>query len=248
MSQIKFDKIYVLAINHSEEKYNDISQRLSELDIPYNTPYEILLGHNGWVDELPNGFSAYKNWAIDTENTNWKFDVTPGEIGCAISHYNSWKTLITDDVERALILEEDFKSEIPLTELSEPPKDYDIAYLGRWAIDYDSDIKLNEQWYIPSFSYNAQSYILTRTGANKILSYNFQSNLIPPDEFLTTTWCYHPRPDINNLWPSKQINAVATKDDYISQTSDIKTSMVSVCGDSDIDSALKRMRSNAVLD
>ena len=93
---MKFDKIYVLAINHTQEKIDSIVKKLSVLETDGVTTYEILVGHNGWQEELPEGAKIYENWGQpESWNDFWKKDVQPGEVGCTLSHISAWKKIGT---------------------------------------------------------------------------------------------------------------------------------------------------------
>ena len=107
---MKIDKIYVLAINHTQEKIDDIVSRLESTGFEPNTPFVILKGHNAYTDKTPEGVGVYEKWGIaNSWNKFWQMPVQTGEVGCALSHINAWKTITNEGVERALILEEDFQ-------------------------------------------------------------------------------------------------------------------------------------------
>lgn len=229
---MKVDKIYVLAIRHTQEKIDSIKERLVQLDTDGVTPYEIIIGHDGWNDSLPDDVKVYRGWAIpESWNDFWKLPVQPGEIGCTLSHISAWRKILEDGVKTALILEEDF---IPVRSIkSMPPPDktwpfnWDYLTLGRYVFDGAHDIKLDENYCIPSLHYNMHAYMLTDQASFKLLSYNLHKNIIPVDEFMPVTYIDHRRPDINFIWPLKQIIPLATNELYVSQSSDADTTTVS---------------------
>lgn len=228
---LKIEKIYVLAINHSEEKYNDIKKRLAALNLPESVAFEVLNGHNGYTDKLPDNAKVYENWAIaDSDNAFWNSPVTIGEIGCTMSHINAWNRIVKEGVKRALILEEDFIARKPIKELYEPGVDWDLMYLGRYVFDESENIEINNQWVRPGLSYNTHAYMLTGVGAQKLLDVNPHKNIIPSDEFITATYQTHRRQDIEAIYPIKNIKAISTKEDYITQTSNSETTLVSKHG------------------
>ena len=110
---MQVDKIYIISLEaNNKEEVSKIVNNLGDLGLEGPTDYEIVQGHNGHTLELPVGYNAYSNWNLrgNTDDVWWQRDVTPGECGCAISHYNVWNKILEDGVERALILEDDFKS------------------------------------------------------------------------------------------------------------------------------------------
>jgi len=229
---MKIDKIYILAIDHTPEKVKSIENKLETIGFDDNTPYEILYGHNGWKSELPDNCNVYKNWAQpESWNDFWKLEPQPGEIGCALSHNMAWKKIIEDNISRALILEEDFVFKKSFKDLEEPsegwPYKWDYLTLGRYVFNYDNDIKLNDTYCIPSLHYNMHAYVLTHLGAQKLISYKLEENIFPCDEFITATYMNHRRWDIEEMFPVKLINALATNEKWIGQTSDAESTTVS---------------------
>ena len=229
---MKVDKIYILAIDHTPEKVESIRTRLETIGFDNDIPYEILHGHNGWTSELPADANVYKNWAQpESWNDFWKMDVQPGEVGCALSHISAWNKIIEDNVSRALILEEDFIFKKSFKDLEEPsenwPYKWDYLNIGRYTFDKGDDIILNDTYCIPSLHYNMHAYVLTYTGAQKLISYNLQKNIFVVDEFITATYMNHRRWDIEEMFPVKLINALATNTDWIGQTSNAETTTVS---------------------
>lgn len=221
---MKIDKIYVLAINHTQEKVNDIKDRLDQAGFEANTPFTILRGHNAYTDPTPEHVTVYEKWGIsESWNKFWQMPVQIGEVGCTLSHINAWKTIVDEGVERALILEEDFnpaKGKL-IKDLPEPdnkwPFIWDYLSLGRWTFQTGDDIKLNDTYCIPSLHYNMHAYILTNLGAQKLVDYQLEKNLFINDEFITATYMKHRRADIEALYPVKTINAIATHVDWFNQ-------------------------------
>lgn len=228
MNTLQFDKIYVLAINHSQEKYDDIAARLNELGLTGQVQYEILDGHNGYTDEMPKDVKIYSDWAQPNGwNDFWRFDMSKGEIGCALSHTMAWQKIVDDGVERALVLEEDFYKIKTLSQLKEPNTPFDFAFLGRYVFDQKDDKPIDDQWVYPDLSYNMHAYVLTNQGAQKLLNTSFKQNLIPVDEFITATYMDHRRQDINKIFPNRNMKFISTNTDWIGQSSNAETTTVS---------------------
>tara|TARA_R110000772_G_scaffold59349_5_gene134438 strand:- start:403 stop:1755 length:1353 start_codon:yes stop_codon:yes gene_type:complete len=248
-SLLKIEKIYVIAINHSAEKYNDIKKRLNELELIKDVSFEIIHGHNAFTEKLPKDAKAYDKWKLDSsDNVYWQNDVTTGEIGCALSHVNVWNKIVEDGVSRALVLEEDFIAHKPIKTLYEPMAAWDYMYLGRYVFDRSEDVKLDDQWVRPGTSYNTHAYVLTNTGAKKLIDYNLQSNIFASDEFITATYMKHRREDIEALYPVKKIKAISTNEDYIRQTSNAETSLVSAHGYSENEKPKEKTNDMEILD
>lgn len=231
--EMKIDKIYILALNLTEEKAARIKAKLDRCGFDGSVGYEILDGHDGRKDPLPEGCSVYQGWGLgeNTWNKFWKLPVQPGEVGCALSHINAWKRIAAGDEQRVLILEEDFmiepgKSMLALPEPNENwPFVWDYINLGRWVFNHDHDIILDRTYCIPSLHYNMHAYILTKVGAQKLVDYDLEKNLIINDEFITATYMKHRREDIEAMFPVKTITALAThemifeQEDHVSAVS-----------------------------
>lgn len=218
---MKIDKIYILALNPDQARIDDIKRRLSDAEFDGTTPYEILYGHDGWNEPTPDWVTVYDGWKLDTENPFWNLPVQPGEIGCTISHINAWKRAAEGEEERVLILEEDFIAEKRMMDLPEPDENWpfvwDYLTLGRWVFPSTKDIKIDDTFCIPGPHYNMQAYVLTKLGAQKLVDYKLEDNLFINDEFIMATYMQHARPDVNEIYPVKTINAIATHEDWFNQ-------------------------------
>ncbi len=102
-----------------------------------------------------------------------------GEIGCALSHRKIYNKMIAENIEKALILEDDvtFGEELPkLLALNFFPKDGDIVFLGHTG-GYPSlwgGIKVNEQFKLRRPCVQAwctYGYCINIKGAKKMLNH-----------------------------------------------------------------------------
>lgn len=226
---MKLDKIYVIALNHSDEKLTDIKNRLAELNIP-GIPYLITNAFDGRVNALPPQYSIYNGWNLPGHsNSWWSRDVLPGEIGCTISHINIWKDIVKNEYKQVLILEEDFKGLIPLNELHDVDllvTDWDLCYLGRNRVNnaYE-EVSISDKLIKPEASYNSHAYLLTNRGAHKLLNGGIQQNIIPVDEYLTAMFGKETRQDLTQVY-TQDLKAISVKKDMVKQTSTPETSTI----------------------
>ena len=217
---MKIDKIYVISLEaNNREAQLSIIEKIDALNIPYPVAWEIVPGFDGRSGELPEGYSLYPNWNLGDKTWNdwWKRDVTGGEAGCAISHTIVWRKIIEDQVETALILEDDFKLVRPLDQTIVPDVEWDIAYLGRHALFPGDETLAVQNWVNALSSYNTHAYVIKNGTARVLLtSYDYSKNIIAPDEFLTATYTEHRREDIAQLFPPK-LKAIAPTVNYMEQ-------------------------------
>ena len=220
---MRIDKVYILALNVDQQKIDEIQSKLDACGFEDRVECEILVGHDGWNEPLPEGVTVYEGFGLGeaTDNPHWKLPVQPGEIGCTLSHINAWKRIAEGGEERCLILEEDFVPLKPMSELPEPnpnwPFVWDFLNLGRWVLDYTKDIRIDSVYSFTSRHYNMQSYILTKAGAQKLVDYKLEERLFINDEFINATFMKHPRPDIEAMFPVKTITALGTHVDWFNQ-------------------------------
>ena len=217
---MKIDKIYIISLEaNNPEAQGKIIEKIDALQLPYVVAWEIVQGFDGRSGEILPGYSTYKGWNLGdaTWNDWWKRDVTPGEIGCAISHRLLWQKMLDESVETALILEDDFLKVRNFDNPIIPEVAYDLALLGRHALHPSEELPIGRNWVRPLTIYNSHAYVLNKTGAKILLNdYDFANNLIPVDEFISATFTTHPREDIATLFPPK-ILAIAPILNYIEQ-------------------------------
>lgn len=116
--------------------------------------------------------------------------MTKGEIGCALSHYFIWKEMLEKDIDNLIILEDDIIIDNNFDKLlekyrSQINEEYDMLYLGRKAINKETEVFLTDNIVKPKYSYWTCGYLLKKSGAKKLIESNYINGLIPVDEFLS---------------------------------------------------------------
>ncbi|WP_341875476.1 glycosyltransferase family 25 protein [Enterobacter hormaechei] len=87
-------RTFIVNLKHSLERRAKMECQLSELNIAYEF-IEAVDGRKMTETELRNV----------TRETNYAF--LPGEVGCALSHQKIYKRIIDENIDAALILEDD---------------------------------------------------------------------------------------------------------------------------------------------
>jgi len=110
-----FDKIFVLTIPSFTDRIENMKQRLEGVD------YEFFYGtYGGDLDVTPYREAGSR--------------LTRGQLSCALSHYNIYKKIVEEDIQNALILEDDciFTENINRIEeyAEQLPDEYYVFYLG----------------------------------------------------------------------------------------------------------------------
>lgn len=178
--------IFVISLADREDRRSHIYKHFNE----YN--YEIVDAVNGYSTDFEKiGIKPFRKW-IDPllERT-----ITPGEIGCAVSHINVWKKIAEQNLP-AIILEDDSKfcnyngieSSFNFEEIDEVLNKYDMVYLGYKEMSSKSieEVKLNEtELVVPIYPYHTNAYAITPNFAKYLLSLNYNNYIVPVDEFFS---------------------------------------------------------------
>lgn len=217
---MRIDKIYIISLDAGNpEVQRRLANKLDDMMLPYPVGFEIIQGFDGRSGQLPVGYATYKRWNLGeaTQNDWWKRDVQPGEAGCGVSHRIIWQKIIDENINAALILEDDFKPIAPVPNPIVPDGAWDIAFLGRNALNPGNEVNFNGRWKWALSSYNTHAYILTNRAAHTLVEgYNYAQNLIAPDEFLSATFSRHQRDDIAAIFPAK-LRAIAPITNWVIQ-------------------------------
>lgn len=118
----------------------------------------------------------------DWDYGSWKYgrrdivEMSDSELGCCLSHFNVWNKVVEDDIDVAMILEDDAirynKKFIDITDdiIKTAPKNWDIILLGfmipnRYLKD---ETKVGDFYKVKEFVL-AHSYLISNKGANKLI-------------------------------------------------------------------------------
>ena len=171
-----------------------------------------------WLEE--NGFGLF-DWKMERQVADmldadkapwWARDLTRGEIGCTLSHWQIWYEN-KDSTDPIMILEDDalfgpdleLKRDLAIDTLESMNKNWDVLYLGRVPLDKSREERLTKHIVVPKFSYCTYAYCVSPKGIKRLLDYNIQKGIIPADEFLSSTYVSHPRPDVSLKYPPSLI-------------------------------------------
>jgi GR25 family glycosyltransferase involved in LPS biosynthesis len=221
----RIDYTYIINLNTSNE---EITEKIKQSNFQQDTPYYIYPAVNGWDKKSTKKIKhkAASWWKIDSDNSFWNREVTPGEIGCTLSHYNVIKGAYESGHENILIFEEDFTplGKFPsLLELSEVPSDCSILYLDRNALWPDKETRISKNVTEVGYTYNNHAYIVTRKGMKEVIDSKILDNIIISDEFFPAINGTSDRKDAVKKFHNKKFKAYALNGGYFNQKSDRKT-------------------------
>jgi GR25 family glycosyltransferase involved in LPS biosynthesis len=208
------EKTFIIHMTKHAKRKEYIQNALTKTNIQNYVFFDAIDGEH---DLKKYNFNVIGDWYDEIK----KRKMTVNEIGCALSHYKIWETIVTNKIKQTLILEDDvvflenFNEEYK--NIQNIPFDYDICFLGRTKLNelynLGEEVEINESLVIPKYSYNMQSYILTYEGACKLINTNFINHLLPVDEFLPIMYD-NDYPHINykkHFQKFKRLRAIALK-------------------------------------
>lgn len=227
---LSIDQIYVITLDHSQDNYDSILERINRLGLPVGTSYQIIEGVNGRQlfksedGRKAYGIKFYERWPMGGSDW-WSRPVTVGEAGGICSHIKVWEDANRKGYENILIIEDDFNpiETIDWNVFNElKGYDYDIVFLSRLLVNhpgvYDSSVGLNN-FVKPGYSYQTHCYVMSKLGIQKLIDTNLETlkqNIIVSDEFLPATYTWHPRQDLRAMY-NQNMNALALKWNPVSQ-------------------------------
>jgi glycosyl transferase family 25 len=190
-------RAFVINLERRQDRYKYVMDNY----VNNNYNLEIIKAYDGTHEEnnsanyieMKNEFlSALEKNKLNVKNYKYHFlnKFTPGELGCFLSHLLIWKKMIDENIDRALIFEDDcilsndFAEDFPFI-IKELPSDAGICYFGgKMVKDYvnGQNIKLSKYISLKKEQnpYGAFCYLLTlpyvRILYNSVFS-EFKGNL-----------------------------------------------------------------------
>ncbi len=178
-------RTFVISLKDAAARRNFMTQQLEKLGIDFEF-LDAFYGADYYNDE--------KYFARKSSRRYEKRLMTPGEIGCALSHQAIYRKMIDENIPYALIFEDDavISPDIlkVLPELEKYIKPNQLITLAKCDLIYNKNrIHLYDGYYLSKpymikYGSMAQTpgYIITKEAAEKILSINFPV-YIPADSW-----------------------------------------------------------------
>ncbi|XP_031682075.1 procollagen galactosyltransferase 2 [Oncorhynchus kisutch] len=212
-----FDEVYLINLRRRQDRRDRMLYSLNELEIDVKVVDAIdggalnssdikILG----VDILPGYYDPFSRRTL-----------TKGEVGCFLSHYYIWKEMVDQQMDKALIFEDDVRfqanfkrrvirlmEEVEMVEL-----DWDIIYLGRKQVKPgDEEVVENvRNLVVADYSYWTLSYAISLQGAQKLLNAEPLSKMLPVDEFLPIMYDKHTNENYKSHYPNRNLQAFSTR-------------------------------------
>lgn len=171
----KLPPVWVISLRRSTERRAYITNHLSQLGIPFEI-IDAVDGRELSAAQLAESYCA--NGARQTIGR----EMTAGEIGCALSHLQLYRRMVADDIEIALILEDDAQIQTSLTtllaRLAEFPTDWQIVLLQYYGglISWWGRSKIAPKQRLGRFiwpAFGTAGYLIRQETARQILDSAF---------------------------------------------------------------------------
>lgn len=211
---------FIISLNHETARQQSMVNKLKHTNI---TEYKFVDAVDGNTDLHKYDFKVMPDW-VDPVH---KRKINVGEIGCFLSHYSIWKQIIDNDIDIALILEDDciFLDDfsLKLTKILQlDPATYDYFSLGRNRLcniyNLGAEHNINNDFVIPKYSYCTQSYLLTNTGAKILANSLALQYIIPVDEYISIMYDSFPFPQYSVYFKNvKKLRAIGLIKDITQQ-------------------------------
>ena len=242
------DKVYVINLERRPERKAKMDACFEEVGVDYEwikavdgkLINEEFLQENG-IEMMPDFSEPYHGRAL-----------TYGEIGCFMSHYNIWQDIVQNDYEEVIVLEDDIRFE-PFfkyklrglrEELQALNLDWDLVFLGRKILGKEEEpwVEDSTQLVRVGYTYWTLAYMLTKKGAEKLLSEKPLGKMVPVDEYLPIMYDRHPNEEWKQHYDNRSLRAFSVHPllvhpthytgemGYISDTED--TPVIAMEGDS----------------
>lgn len=207
------DKVYLINLARRKERL-DRMQKIFDL---LGVEYSLLEATDGQkLDELP---SELKNYHILEGYLDpiSKRPMKNGEIGCFLSHYRIWQDVVKNEYKKVIVFEDDLRfSHDGLTRIKEVLQDleasqkpWDLIYLGRKKQSDIEELWIPQHRHLSSveYSYWTLGYMLSFSGAEKLLAPEPLKKVVPVDEYLPILFNKHPNKEWSSYFEPLNANA-----------------------------------------
>lgn len=223
-TRLGLSRIYVISLNRRRERFEHIKQMTDAIGLEVER-FPATDGNAMTTEFLyDEGLRVLKSYASLEEQRPMRM----GEIGCFMSHYKIWEQIVDLGLDEVLILEDDvsfqhyfkYMAESALSEARSLLTNFDLIYLDRHqpkSFDDGPAVKGSKYLKEAGFSLTARAYILTFSGARKLINANPLKKLIPVDEFLTVMSNKHPNEELKSHFSKKELKSFVIIPNIVTQ-------------------------------
>lgn len=211
--------VYVINLDRRPERLERIQMNAHALQIPFNR-FAATDGHSLTFETLHE-----MNVTLLPAYTRYK-NITFGEIGCFLSHYKIWQEVASqhNDNYTAVVLEDDVHFQpqfrqrllLALQDARRLMLDWDLIYLGRRKLGSAARVEIpvagcHGRLVKALYSWWTVGYVLTSSGARKLVNSKPLEKLLPVDELPGILSGTHPNQLWGELFLNKTLSVFATE-------------------------------------
>jgi glycosyl transferase, family 25 len=180
--------VWIISLRESVDRRKEVAQHLHSINLPFEFVAAID-GHRLSPAELCTSYSQeHAQRAIGRP-------MTPGEIGCSLSHMTVYRRMIEENLDSLVVLEDDARVSADLRFVLERaeqwPQDWEVMYLCHHGNDTNhislrGQTPLGPRHRIVRFSDRpllSVAYVVSSSAARKLLCAGFPVS-VPADELL----------------------------------------------------------------
>ncbi|CAI2348285.1 unnamed protein product [Caenorhabditis sp. 36 PRJEB53466] len=204
-TKLGVDKIYLINLNRRTERLDRMHKIFDLLGVEY-TVMEATDGQK--LEELPAELREYQILEGYLDPIT-KRPMKKGEIGCFLSHYRIWQDVVKNKLQKVIVFEDDLRFAYDgltrvrevLQDLEASRKPWDLIYLGRKKQSDQQELWVAQHRHLSTveYSYWTLGYMLSLSGAQKLLAPGPLKKMVPVDEYLPIMFNKHP----NKEWSSQ---------------------------------------------
>ncbi|KAK0177237.1 hypothetical protein PV328_001313 [Microctonus aethiopoides] len=176
------------------------------------------------VDGRSLNESILDKWGVkmmpDYADPYHKRPMKMGEIGCFLSHFLIWNKMIDNGYDKIMVLEDDVRFEpffrhkvnFIMNEIEKLSIKWDLIYLGRKRMQIEEETLVEGSNHLvhAGYSYWTLGYILSSSGAKKLLDAKPLDTMVPVDEYLPILFDKHPRENWKQHFPKRDLVALSS--------------------------------------
>ncbi len=217
-TKLGFDNVYMINLERRSDRRSNMEAILKELNVDYE-----------WVKAV-DGKATLSDSYVRQNNIKMMEDFSEpyhgrplklGEIGCFLSHYNVWRDVLDKGFNEVIVFEDDirfepyFKHKLAAVknELAAINLDWDLIFLGRKILH-----NVVEEWVENStmlvhvnYTYWTLGYMLSRSGAQKLIDAKPLDKMVPVDEYLPIMYDQHPNTTWKGHYKTRNLKAFSVQ-------------------------------------
>jgi len=170
-------KVYVINLDHEPNKYRLFQENYHQSDLePYVHRFSAVDGKQTPYDDWLTQDAAEQ--VVETEQRGYRthhYELTPGAIGCFLSHYTICKEFLKDGGRATCLVFEDdaaFDADVAMKlrrRLMSVPSNWDILLLGYHRMAGEMVNEGNDIWCKATGFWGTYGYLINKRGAAKFV-------------------------------------------------------------------------------